>query len=87
MTTQEIERAAQAADGLGRTLQAIRDNGLIPDDEDIQKIVDAAEAAGQLVANLERALELFSPQQEGGVSGDEANIAATAAGCSPSARR
>ena len=66
MTTQKIERAAQAADGLGRTLQAIRDNGLIPDDEDIQKIVDAAEAAGQLVANLERALELFSPQQEGG---------------------
>ncbi len=66
MTTQKIEQAAQAADGLGRTLQAIRDNGLIPDDEDIQKIVDAAEAAGQLVANLERALELFSPQQEGG---------------------
>ena len=66
MTTQKIERAAQAAEGLGRTLKAIRDNGLIPDDEDIQKIVDAAEAAGQLVANLERALELFSPQQEGG---------------------
>ena len=66
MTTEKIEQAAQAADGLGRTLQTIRDNGLIPDDEDIQKIVDAAEAAGQLVANLERALELFSPQQEGG---------------------